>query len=130
MGILNVILVLLALLFLWSQSGCFVPGALDFTMTISSYHPTSGYSPLCLPELLQTLCMYVSSLSSALALLNMVPAYFLDGRWALMSLIELCFENTLPNPRHRKRLCNGILICGSVLLMLNIGLAILTLINW
>lgn len=106
------------------------PRALHFALTISNYYPANNYSPLWLPELLQTLCMYVISLSSALALLNMVPAYFLDGQWALMSLVELCFEHTLPDPMHRKRLCNGILTCGSILLLLNIGLALWTLFTW
>ncbi len=106
------------------------PRALYFAMSVSNYYPASTYSPLWLPELLQTLCMYIISLSSALALLNMVPAYFLDGQWALMSLVELWCERSLPDPSHRKRLCNVILTFGSILLLLNIGLALWTLFTW
>ena len=106
------------------------PRGLPYAVSITSYLPNSPYCPLWLPDLLQTLCMYIASLSSALALLNMVPAYFLDGQWALTVLIELCFEGVIPNPKHRRQICNCILICGSILLGLNICLAIWTLINW
>ena len=106
------------------------PRALHYSVSTSSYLPNGSYCPLWLPELLQVLCMYVISFSSALALLNMVPAYFLDGQWALTSLIELFLEDSLPNPKHRRRLCNCILFCGSLLLGLNICLAIWTLIHW
>lgn len=106
------------------------PKALHYAVATSSYTPNGASSPLWVPDLLQTLCMYIASLSSALALLNMVPAYFLDGQWALTVLVEHYFENTIPNPKHRRQICTCILIGGSTLLGMNICLAIWTLINW
>ena len=106
------------------------PRALPYTIAISGYLPFTSYSMLWLPSLLQTFSMYVVSISSALALLNMVPAYFLDGQWALTALIELLFEDYLPSEKHRRKLCNGILISGSLLLGSNLALALWTLANW
>lgn len=106
------------------------PRALAYMLTTSSYIPLSPHTPLWLPDLLQTLCTYFISLSSALALLNMVPAYFLDGQWTLMVLVELLLEKRIPDPKRRRQLCNGILIAGSLLLGSNILLAIWTLVNW
>ena len=106
------------------------PRALNFVLSISSYIPKSPGIPLWLPGFLHTLSTYFISLSSALALLNMVPAYFLDGQWALTVLVDLCFETRIPDPQKRNRICNCILVVGSVLLGLNLCLAIWTLINW
>ena len=106
------------------------PRGLPYAISITSYLPNSPHCPLWLPDLLQTLFLYIISLSSALALLNMVPAYFLDGQWVLTVLVELCFEGVVPNPNHRTRICNCVLVCGSALLGLNICLAIWTLITW
>lgn len=105
------------------------PRALHYAISVNSYLPSGPSVPLWLPDLLQTSCRYIISLSSALALLNMVPAYFLDGQWALTVLVEWCLEDLL-SPKYRRRLCSCILITGSVLLGLNICLAIWTLVNW
>lgn len=106
------------------------PRALNFVLTVSSYIPKFTSVPLWLPQLLQTLSTYFISLSSALALLNMVPAYFLDGQWTLSVLIDLCFESKIADPQKRNRLCNCILTAGSILLGLNLCVAVWTLINW
>lgn len=106
------------------------PSALPYTVSTSSFVPRSPISPLWLPDLLTTLCTYFISLSSALALLNMVPAYFLDGQWTLTVLVELFFEKRIPDAHKRQMICTCVLIFGSVLLTLNICLGIWTLINW
>lgn len=105
------------------------PRALLFDFSLSAYSPKSPYSPLWLPNIVQTMCTYFISLSSALALLNMVPAYFLDGQWALTVLVDFLLENRLPEER-RNIICNCILAAGSLLLGLNLCLALWTLINW
>lgn len=106
------------------------PAALPYIISTSSLTPRVSLAPLWLPRLIKTLCTYFISLSSALALLNMVPAYFLDGQWTLSVLIELCFEQRIPDAHKRHLICNCVLIFGSVLLGLNICLGIWTLINW
>ena len=106
------------------------PRALNFVVSISSFVPKTPNVPLWLPGFLRTLSTYFISLSSALALLNMVPAYFLDGQWALTVLVDLCFEKRIPDPLKRNRICNCILVTGSFLLGLNLCLAVWTLINW
>lgn len=106
------------------------PRALNFVLTISSYIPKGPNVPLWLPDFLRTLSTYFISLSSALALLNMVPAYFLDGQWTLTVLVDLFFETRIPDPQKRNRICNCLLTAGSLLLALNLCVAIWTLINW
>ena len=105
------------------------PRALTFALTTSSYFPNGSLPPSWLPDLLQTLLMYMMSFSSALALLNMVPAYHLDGQWTLNAFIELCFENSL-HERTRRQMSSVVLVAGSTLLALNIALALWTLAFW
>ena len=105
------------------------PRALPLSLSTSSYIPSSSLSPSWLPELLQTLLMYLVSFSSALALLNMVPAYYLDGQWTLTALVELCCEGHLQE-RTRRQICTVVLVTGSALLAVNIGLALWTLSSW
>ena len=106
------------------------PSALPYIVSTSSFVPRVSVAPLWLPGLMKTLCTYFISLSSALALLNMVPAYFLDGQWTLSVLMELYFEKKIPDAHKRHFILNCVLIFGSVLLGLNICLGIWTLINW
>ena len=106
------------------------PVELHYIVSTSTYMPKSVNIPLTLPNLLQTMCAYFVSLSSALALLNMVPAYFLDGQWTLTVLVDLLLERRVPDVGKRTVICNCVLASGSLLLVLNLGLAIWTLINW
>ena len=102
------------------------PQLLYFSVSTSDYKPSSPSSPLWLPGFLQTLCIYLVSISSALALLNMVPAYALDGQWALAAILEML----MPEYPHRTKIMHVVLAFGSVLLVLNILLALWILINW
>ena len=105
------------------------PRELSYSVTTTSYLPNSSLPPSWLPDLLQTLLLYMISFSSALALLNMVPAYYLDGQWTFTVLVELCFENSL-HDKTRRQICSVVLVAGSVLLASNIGLALWTLTFW
>lgn len=102
------------------------PKLLKFFIATSDYKPSLQYSPLRLPIVLQTFYMYLLSISSALALLNMVPAYALDGQWALSAILEML----MPESPYRNKILHAILIFGSILLALNILLALWILINW
>lgn len=105
------------------------PRALPLALSVSSYIPNSHLSPSWLPELLQTFLMYLVSFSSALALLNMVPAYYLDGQWTFTALLEHCSEGYL-HERTRRQICTVVLVTGSILLGVNILLALWTLSSW
>lgn len=70
---------------------------------------------------------YLVSLSGALALLNMVPCYSLDGQWALFALVDHTLSLYIPHEDQRNMLCNVILTLGTLLLAANIMLALWTL---
>ena len=97
-----------------------------YNTKVSDYQPVTPSAPLCIPVMLQTIATYIVSISSALALLNMLPAYSLDGQWALGALLE----HVMPEHPFRNKIANGILTTGTVLLVMNIIIGIWILINW
>ncbi|KAF7255527.1 hypothetical protein EG68_06923 [Paragonimus skrjabini miyazakii] len=72
------------------------------------------------PALLSLFCSYLFSISGALALLNVIPCYALDGQWILGALIDLCLSGCLPCRRKRQCLFRLILFGGTVLLCTNL----------
>ena len=66
---------------------------------------------------------YLISLSGALAILNVVPCYALDGQWILLSFIELTLRSVVPDPETRGYIYTLILLCGTLLLFMNISIA-------
>ena len=99
---------------------------LAYNTKVTDFLPLSSLSPLWLPSVLQTVCIYMISISSALGLLNMLPAYALDGQWALSAFLE----HLIPEHPQRNRILNSVLMVGTLLLVLNILLGLWILINW
>jgi len=78
-------------------------------------------------EFLHMVCRYVISLSGALALLNVVPCYALDGQFILLALIELSLTSIVPNAEHRGSIYMLIMMFGTILLSANIVVAMWSL---
>ena len=102
------------------------PSELLSTIAVSDHVPKYLFSFINLPEHIDLLCMYVVSVSSALAILNMVPCYLLDGHQALCALMEIVFPI---NVAIRTCLTTVFLFFGSILLFLNIILGFYTLLK-
>ena len=92
-----------------------------WTVTIASLYPLTQLTVSL------TISRYLVSLSGALALLNMVPCYSLDGQWALFALVDHTLTSVIPDEDQRNMLCNVILTLGTLLLAANIMLALWTL---
>lgn len=99
---------------------------LQYTLQTTNYYPLYSYAPVWLPATIERFLMYVASLSAALALLNIMPAYALDGHWALSALLEY----VMPENVHRTKILNIILMFGSTLLVANVLIAFWILFNW
>ncbi|XP_078001511.1 membrane-bound transcription factor site-2 protease-like [Glandiceps talaboti] len=102
------------------------PYLLLYTVSISGYVPKYNFLPLDLPNMVETLCKYMISLSGALAMLNSVPCYALDGQWILTAFIEHIFQKSIRKIEDRHFLTNCILLVGTFVLVANILLAMWT----
>lgn len=100
------------------------PLDLYYSVSLSNYVPYSSFIPLNLPYILETFCKYLISLSGALAILNVVPCYALDGQWILSALIELTMKSLIKTPEMRTLLYTVIISFGTFLLGANIVIAL------
>jgi S2P endopeptidase len=77
------------------------PAVIYTTISQSDYCPRYGWLPGWLPDCLLKLARYVASFSGALAVLNVVPCYMLDGQHMMEVLMELGLKGTCALRRRR-----------------------------
>lgn len=73
---------------------------------------------------------YLISLSGALAILNVVPCYALDGQFICHAFIELTLRSSFPDPEVRGCIFSIIIYFGTILLIINVIFAMWTLLVW
>ncbi|XP_067675521.1 membrane-bound transcription factor site-2 protease-like [Haliotis asinina] len=103
------------------------PVDLFYSVSVSNYVPNSSIIPLNLPYVIETFCKYLMSLSGALVILNVVPCYALDGQWICKAFIELSLRSTIPDSDIRSLIYSLCILYGTVLLLLNVIVAMWTL---
>lgn len=67
---------------------------------------------------------YVVSLSGALAVVNSVPCFALDGQWMLNALLEATLVNVVADRQKRELIGFFLLLAGSALLAANVALGL------
>lgn len=70
---------------------------------------------------------YLISLSGALALLNVVPCYALDGQWILLALTEVLLKPVVASSEVRAAVNVTVLLFGTCLLSTTILIALWSL---
>lgn len=101
------------------------PRGLYGSVLMGDYSPRSRIIPLTLPVVITTQLLYIVSLSGAFALLNVVPAYALDGQWVTIAMVEGWLQGYIPSQKNRTLFCNCLLFVGTFLLVANIVLSII-----
>ncbi|XP_076868800.1 membrane-bound transcription factor site-2 protease [Brachyhypopomus gauderio] len=100
------------------------PSHLQFSVSLTNFVPRLAFLHLDLPVMLETLCKYLVSLSGALAVVNAVPCFALDGQWMLTAFLEASLGKLIPEKNSRELLGFFILLGGSALLAANIALGL------
>ncbi|XP_012675652.1 membrane-bound transcription factor site-2 protease isoform X2 [Clupea harengus] len=100
------------------------PSHLQYSVSLTNFVPRLSFLHLDLPVLLETFCKYLVSLSGALAVVNAVPCFALDGQWMLTSFLEASLGTLLPERSSREMLGFCILLGGSALLASNVALGL------
>lgn len=67
---------------------------------------------------------YVVSLSGALAVVNSVPCFALDGQWMLNALLEATLVTVVTDRQRRELIGFFLLLAGSALLAANVALGL------
>ncbi|XP_028655271.1 membrane-bound transcription factor site-2 protease [Erpetoichthys calabaricus] len=100
------------------------PLHLQYAVSITNFVPRHGFLHFDLPVVMETFCKYVISLSGALAVINAVPCFALDGQWILSSFLEATFSSLIVEKQNRELLGFFILLGGSILLASNVALGL------
>jgi len=89
---------------------------------ITEYVPKYSFLPLALPDMLVKLCNYMAAFSAALAVLNVVPSYLLDGQHMARVLVEMFLGSF--TEKARTNVTIGVTVFGTVLIFTNILLGL------
>ncbi|XP_051909817.1 membrane-bound transcription factor site-2 protease isoform X1 [Hippocampus zosterae] len=100
------------------------PPHLQHAVSLTNFVPRVGFLHFDLPVFLETFCKYVFSLSGALAVVNSVPCFALDGQWMLNALLEATLTGLVPDRQKRELLGFFLLLAGSTLLAANVALGL------
>nr|DBA34140.1 TPA: hypothetical protein GDO54_001735 [Pyxicephalus adspersus] len=100
------------------------PVHLEYGVSLSSFIPRYKILSIDLPVMIETFCKYLISLSGALAVINAVPCFALDGQWILSSFLEATLGSVIVEKENRELLGFFILLGGSTLLTANVVLGL------
>lgn len=102
------------------------PRILFMSVTVSDYEPRTSLFWLQFPGILEAFLVYCVSLSGALAILNMLPTFALDGQWTFMAFVDEYLKFCIESPESKSRLYTAIFTTCLCLLLLNIVIALYT----
>ncbi|KAL1006228.1 hypothetical protein UPYG_G00069510 [Umbra pygmaea] len=100
------------------------PPHLQYAVSLTNFAPRFGFLNLDLPVVTETFCKYVVSLSGALAVVNSVPCFALDGQWMLSALLEATLITMVRDRQRRELIGFFLLLGGSALLAANVALGL------
>ncbi|XP_045077370.1 membrane-bound transcription factor site-2 protease isoform X2 [Coregonus clupeaformis] len=100
------------------------PPHLQYAVSLTNFAPRFGFLNLDLPVVMETFCKYVVSLSGALAVVNSVPCFALDGQWMLSALLEATLVTVVTDRQRRELIGFFLLLGGSALLAANVALGL------
>ncbi|XP_034562715.1 membrane-bound transcription factor site-2 protease [Notolabrus celidotus] len=100
------------------------PPHLQYAVSLTNFIPRFTFLHLDLPIFLETFCKYLVSLSGALAVVNSVPCFALDGQWILNALLEATLVTVVTDRQKRELIGFFLLLAGSALLAANVALGL------
>uniref|UniRef100_G3TXM6 Membrane-bound transcription factor site-2 protease n=1 Tax=Loxodonta africana TaxID=9785 RepID=G3TXM6_LOXAF len=100
------------------------PLHLHYTVSITSFIPRFNFLSIDLPVVVETFVKYLISLSGALAIVNAVPCFALDGQWILNSFLDATLTSVIGDSDVKDLIGFFILLGGSVLLAANVTLGL------
>ena len=103
------------------------PRILFMTVEVSDYEPRTFLFWLQFPRILETFLVYCISLSGALALLNMIPTFALDGQWTFMAFVDEYLQCFIQSKEAKNKLFTTVFTLCLLLLLSNIIMAFFTL---
>ncbi|XP_036140201.1 membrane-bound transcription factor site-2 protease isoform X2 [Monomorium pharaonis] len=96
------------------------PADIYKTVDVSDWVPKYSFLDPKLPESFALLCKYITVFSAGLAIINVVPCFFLDGQY-ILSVVVLYLLNSMPHSKNiRESIVLTITSIGTLLLITNL----------
>ncbi|XP_056595031.1 membrane-bound transcription factor site-2 protease isoform X1 [Triplophysa dalaica] len=93
-------------------------------VSLTNFVPRLGFLHPDLPVMLETFCKYLVSLSGALAVVNAVPCFALDGQWILTAFLDATLSSVIQERNNRELIGFFFMLGGSALLAANVALGL------
>lgn len=93
------------------------PAEIYSTVQVVDYVPKWNIYDPYLPQFFENLLKYVYMMSSGLAVVNVLPAFFFDGQHIANALCDLFLESRVKDPSKRLAISLCATIFGTVLLV-------------
>jgi hypothetical protein len=91
------------------------PSELFQAVNLIDYRPKYSFLPISLLYHYETLLKYIVSFSFGLAVINLVPCYFLDGQWLIQFLVDFLLHSHLSQLK-RNYVTSMLTLFGTILL--------------
>lgn len=88
------------------------PSELFQAISVIDYHPKFHWLPITPIYHYESLLKYIFSFSFGLAILNLVPCYFLDGQWLIQFLVDFLLRSRVQQ-KYRARLITIFTLFGT-----------------
>jgi len=98
------------------------PAEIYSNSKVTEFVPKFSFLPFNLPDMLVKFCNYIASFSAALAVLNVVPSYLLDGQHMARILVEMLMGSFCS--KTRTIVARGATVMGTFLICVNILLGL------
>lgn len=96
------------------------PADIYRTVDVSDWVPKYSFLYPKLPESMALLCKYITVFSAGLAIINVVPCFFLDGQY-IINIVVLYLLNSMPHNKNiREATILTITSIGTLLLIINL----------
>ncbi|XP_014481341.1 PREDICTED: membrane-bound transcription factor site-2 protease [Dinoponera quadriceps] len=96
------------------------PADIYRTVDVSDWVPKYSFFHPKLPESLVLLCKYITVFSAGLAIINVVPCFFLDGQYVINVLVLYLLNSRPHNKNIREATVLTITSIGTLLLIINL----------
>ncbi|XP_076303710.1 membrane-bound transcription factor site-2 protease [Lasioglossum baleicum] len=102
------------------------PADIYHTVDISDWIPKYSFMNPKLPETVVKLCKYITMFSAGMAVVNILPCFFLDGQYIIDVFVSYLLKYTRRNKRVKQPIVITIKSIGTLLLTINILYSIIT----
>jgi len=96
------------------------PSEVYHTIQVSDFVPTYFFIPSVIPDVIVQMCKYVSVFSAGLAVINIIPCFYLDGQYIIQAVSNILLAGKVKHKSVRNAVAVCITVCGTLFVFGNL----------